>query len=104
MLNRERLHEIVRDLSEEENSNTGLAAMVGHDEVLEMAQLMLNLDWQPITPETKFDRSLDYMLGRPLRGSTIIRGDDFQRDGAGKHLRKIGWTHFRPINPPKEAQ
>ena len=58
------------------------------------------LSWTRITPETKFDRSLDYLLGRPLRGCSVIRGDDFQRDGAGAHLKRVGWTHFRPINPP----
>lgn len=59
------------------------------------------LSWREITPETRFDKSLDYLLGRTLRGSSLIRGDDFQRDTAGKHLIAIGWTHFRAIAPPK---
>ena len=68
-----------------------------------IAELQSQLDaltWTEITPEMKFDRSLDYLLGRPLRGCSVIRGDDFQRDGAGAHLKRVGWTHFRPINPP----
>ena len=68
--------------------------------IAELEQQLAALSWARITPETKFDRSLDYLLGRPLRGCSVIRGDDFQRDGAGAHLKRVGWTHFRPINPP----
>ena len=68
-----------------------------------LEQQLAALTWTEITPETKFDRSLDYLLGRPLRGCSVIRGDDFHRDCAGAHLKRVGWTHFRQINPPPPA-
>ena len=97
-----RITELEQQLNEAKAGwDSAIADLYAAAEIAKGMQSQLDaLTWTEITPEMKFDRSLDYLLGRPLRGCSVIRGDDFQRDGAGAHLKRVGWTHFRPINPP----
>ena len=100
-----RIAELQSQLKEaKEGWSSAIADLYAAAEIAKGMQSRLDaLTWTEITPEMKFDRSLDYLLGRPLRGCSVSRGDDFHRDCAGAHLKRVGWTHFRQINPPPPA-
>jgi hypothetical protein len=79
----------------------GPKEMIGlkSDEVREMARELLALQWQPITPENlpKFgDEAYSTAHGDLLyiHACDLVSYQEWINEG---------WTHFRPINAPKEV-
>jgi hypothetical protein len=76
-------------------------------EVAELRTEVERMSWKPITPDTKFDKDSHYVIAGFIGGQLFyeaLEGRHFQLKDAARHLRIIGRTHYRPINPPQKGQ